>query len=83
MLKALDKADVEPMNAAGMPLDLERHEVLAVRVDPSVPEDTVLEEALRGYLWKQRLLRRARVVISRCQDSEEDHRMSREKGDRE
>jgi molecular chaperone GrpE (heat shock protein) len=53
------------MNAAGHPLDLAHHEVDAVSPDSSVEADTVLEEKVRGYLWKGALLRRAKVLISR------------------
>ncbi len=63
-LNILSQTGVEQMNAAGRPLNLEQHEVDAVRPDSSVEEDTVLEEKVRGYLWKGTLLRRAKVVIS-------------------
>ncbi len=64
MLDVLSQAQVEPMSPEGKPLDLERHEVIAVRVDPSTEGDTVLEEILRGYLRKKKPLRRAKVVVS-------------------
>ena len=71
MLRALANASVEPMNAAGTPLDLDRHDVAEVRPDAAVAESTVLEERVRGYLWKGALLRRARVVVSRLPDDPE------------
>ncbi len=64
-LSALSRAGVEPMDAAGRPLDLNLHEVEAVRPDSSVEEDVVLEEKVRGYLWRGAVLRRSKVVISR------------------
>jgi molecular chaperone GrpE len=64
-LGVLSQAGVEQMNAIGRPLDLEQHEVQAVSPDPSIEEDTVLEEKVRGYLWKGAILRRAKVVIAR------------------
>jgi len=69
----LSKAGVEPMNGAGHSLDLNLHEVVAVRTDLSTAEDTVLEELLRGYMWNKDLLRRAKVVISRQETPTEAH----------
>jgi molecular chaperone GrpE (heat shock protein) len=63
-LNILSRLGVEQMNAAGRPLNLEEHEVEAVRPNTSAEEDTVLEEKLRGYLWNGTLLRRAKVVVA-------------------
>lgn len=64
-LRVLESAGVSSFPAAGKPVDLTSSEVVEVRADPAVPEDTVIEEVVRGYLWRGRLLRRARVVIAR------------------
>lgn len=61
----LARSGVHPMRAAGKPLDLERHEVVEVRESSSLGEDTVIEEKLEGYVWNDKTLRRARVVVSR------------------
>jgi molecular chaperone GrpE len=63
-LQVLALQDVRPMDAVGGPLDLSRHEVLQVRDDATRPPDTVLEEVIEGYLWGERILRRATVVVS-------------------
>jgi molecular chaperone GrpE len=64
LLDVLGRAGVEPMNAAGKPLDLALHEVVAVRPDSRAEEGTVLEEVCRGYFWHSNLLRRARVIVA-------------------
>ncbi len=64
MLGVLDQAQVAPVSPVGGPLDLERHQVTGVRNDPATEADTVLEETLRGYTWRNRPLRRAKVVVS-------------------
>jgi molecular chaperone GrpE len=63
-LRVLQGAGVEPIAAAGQPVDLTCSEVVELRSDPGVPVDTVLEVIVRGYRWRGRLLRRARVAIS-------------------
>ncbi len=60
----LARAGVEPIEAAGQPLDLALHDVESVRPDPAAEPDTVLEEVRRGYRWRGTLLRRARVIIA-------------------
>ena len=79
-LSALSQAGVERMDAAGRPLDLNLHEVEAVRPDSSVEEDTVLEEKVRGYLWKGTVLRRSKVVISRAEAAAQSEQRERMEG---
>lgn len=70
VLKLLAQAGVRPMNAVGEALDLNRHEVVEMRVGPSAADDVILEEIVDGYLWNDRTLRRARVVVSRPEAEE-------------
>jgi len=64
-LRVLESGGVTPIVSTGSPVDLTCSEVVEVRGTPGVPEDTVVEEVVRGYRWRDRLLRRARVAISR------------------
>jgi molecular chaperone GrpE (heat shock protein) len=59
----LARWEIEPMDASGHELDLERHEVVGLRQAPSAA-DLVVEEIVRGYVWKGQTLRRAKVVVS-------------------
>jgi molecular chaperone GrpE len=70
LLAVLAEAGVRPMEAAGRPVDLELHEVVAVRAEPGAEEDSVLEELVFGYLWNDRPLRRAKVVIAAAEGAE-------------
>lgn len=65
LLQLLAQADVRPMSCVGGPLDLDRHQVVAVRVDAAIEDDTVVEETTCGYTWHDKTLRRAQVVVSR------------------
>jgi molecular chaperone GrpE len=49
----------------GMPFDPASEEAIETRVRPDCPERTVLEVTQKGYHWKEQLLRRARVVVSK------------------
>ncbi|MCP3961113.1 MAG: nucleotide exchange factor GrpE [bacterium] len=63
LLAVLEGEDVRPMKAAGHPLDLALHEVVAVRPESDAEEDSVLEEVVFGYLWNDQPLRRAKVIV--------------------
>jgi molecular chaperone GrpE len=63
-LQALQRAGATPMNCIGQPLDLALHEVVDVRSVPGVAADTIVEEVERGYVWRNRTLRQAKVVIA-------------------
>lgn len=65
LLSALEKEGLVAIESLGMPLDLSIHEVVKTRPEPSVPNNTVVEEMVRGYRYGQRVLRDAKVVVAR------------------
>jgi molecular chaperone GrpE len=62
--RLLKAEGLEPIEAVGKPLDVSRHEVLMRKAEPSKPEGTVLEEIQRGYIFRSRVLRPAKVIVS-------------------
>lgn len=64
-LAELKKFGVEQMQAAGRPFDPAVHEAVAQLPAPGVAEGTVLEEACKGYMLNDRLLRAAQVTVAR------------------
>jgi molecular chaperone GrpE len=63
-LAALERLGVRPFVAIGEPFDPTRHEAVG-RVERSDVEDqTVISEAQRGYLLRERVLRPAQVVVA-------------------
>ncbi|MBM4342452.1 MAG: nucleotide exchange factor GrpE [Deltaproteobacteria bacterium] len=62
--RALQRIQLEPFDALGMPFDPQRHEIIARVADPMHPDATVLRQAARGYLHAGRLLRSAQVVVN-------------------
>lgn len=41
------------------------HRVSEIVVDPSKPDGTILEEVVKGYFWKNQVLRKSEVVVAR------------------
>lgn len=63
-LKALERVGVRPFSAVGEPFDPLRHEAVARVERADVPDRTVVDEMQRGYLFHERVLRPARVVVA-------------------
>jgi molecular chaperone GrpE len=61
----LAKHGVTPIEALGQPFDPALHEAMAQVPDGSKPPNTVVEVFQRGHQLRGRLLRPARVVVSR------------------
>lgn len=64
----LAKHGVTPIEALGQPFDPALHEAMAQVTDGSQPPGTVVEVFQRGYQLRARLLRPARVVVSKLPD---------------
>lgn len=65
LLDALRGHGLEPFDSLGQPFDPQRMRALGQRPAPSdIPAGRVLEEAVRGYLWHQSLLREAQVLVA-------------------
>lgn len=63
LARFLAREGVEPLETAGRPFDPQVHE--AVSTVPSHTPGQVVEEVQRGYRYRGRLLRPARVVVGR------------------
>jgi molecular chaperone GrpE len=55
---------LRPIEAEGKPFDPNLHEAIADEPSDQVPEGTVLRQVGRGYRFKDRLLRPAKVIVS-------------------
>ena len=64
-LKALARFGVTPINSVGQPFDPAFHNAVMQEETPPEEEGTVLKEMQKGYLYNQRLLRPAMVVVAR------------------
>jgi molecular chaperone GrpE len=59
----LDAEGVRPIECIGKKLDPFRHEVLRKVKKDGVADDTIVEEHVRGYLLKDKVLRHSKVTV--------------------
>ncbi len=62
--RTLDKIGLVPMSCIGAEVDLELHDVVATRKSSEYVENTIIEERQKGYYFRGRLLRDAKVVVA-------------------
>jgi molecular chaperone GrpE len=60
----LEAEGVRPFESVGQPFDPTRHEAVATASGSDAAPGTVVDEAGRGYLWNDQLLRAARVRVA-------------------
>jgi molecular chaperone GrpE len=65
LLQTLERFGVRPIDAQGKPFDPKLHEAIMMDDDPSQPPGTVTEVVEQGYTLRDRLLRPARVAVSK------------------
>jgi len=65
LLATLEKFGLKALAGAGQPFDPNIHEALATGVSDTVPVNHIIQEYEKGYLYKDRLLRAAKVVVAK------------------
>lgn len=63
-LKVLEARGIRPIASVGAAFDSLRHQAILQQPSSEHPPGTVLEEAARGYLMHDRVLRPAKVVVA-------------------
>jgi molecular chaperone GrpE len=63
-VKILDEQGIKKIESIGKPFSVEFHEALMQRADDSVPPHTVIDELETGYMYKDRVIRHAKVIVS-------------------
>lgn len=64
LVATLEKFEVKPINSVGEPFDPKHQEALTMDSHDTVPENHVITDFEKGYYYKDRLLRAAKVVVS-------------------
>ncbi|MDP2362857.1 MAG: nucleotide exchange factor GrpE [Ignavibacteria bacterium] len=63
-MKVLDEQGVKKIESIGKPFDVDFHEALMQRADDTAPPHTVLDELETGYMYKDRVIRHAKVIVN-------------------
>ena len=69
--KVFDEQGIKKIEAKGEEFDVEYHEALMQQPNNEVPSNTVLEEIEAGYLYKDKVIRHAKVIVSQNTGSDE------------
>lgn len=64
LVGTLEKFEVKPIDSIGEPFDPNIQEALTMEASENVPANHVVSEFEKGYHYKDRLLRAARVIVS-------------------
>lgn len=64
MLKILEGQGVKPFETVGKEFNVEFHDALLQVPKDGVPPHTVIEEVEKGYLYHEKVLRHAKVIVS-------------------
>lgn len=71
LVDTLEKFDVKTIESVGKPFDPKHQDAMTMAESDSVPANHVLTEFEKGYSYKDRLLRPAKVVVSSGKNEEE------------
>ena len=63
LMKVLDEQGVKKIESVGNPFNVDYHEALMQRPDDSVEPHTVLDEMEKGYTYKDKVIRHAKVIV--------------------
>jgi molecular chaperone GrpE len=64
LVSTLEKFEVKPIKSVGEPFDPVHQEALTMAESDTIPANHVITEFEKGYYYKDRLLRAAKVVVS-------------------
>lgn len=65
LLASLEKVGLKPIESLGEPFDPNYHEAMVMEASTDVPEQHIKQVFEKGYLFKERLIRAAKVVVSK------------------
>ena len=64
LIKVLDEQGVKKIETIGKPFDVHYHEAILQRPADGVEPHTVLDEVEKGYLYKDKVIRHTKVIVS-------------------
>jgi molecular chaperone GrpE len=66
LVTALEKFEIKPFHSIGEQFSPEIHEAMAQQDHPDHADNTVIEQLQKGYMLGKKMLRPARVIVSRA-----------------
>jgi molecular chaperone GrpE len=66
LMTALEKFEVTLINPEGQPFNPQEHEAMSIQVSDEVPPNTVMIVFQKGYKLSDRVIRPARVIVSKA-----------------
>ncbi|MBT8383424.1 MAG: nucleotide exchange factor GrpE [Ignavibacteria bacterium] len=84
-IKILDEQGIKKIDSVGKPFNVDYHDALMQIKDDTVPPHTVVEEVEKGYLYKNKVIKHAKVIVSEDasdennQQNEDEENISNEK----
>ncbi len=66
----LESKGVKPIEAEGKPFDVELHNALMQVPKDNVKPNTVIEEVEKGYIYNDKIVRYAKVIVAKEQDDD-------------
>lgn len=64
LMKTLNEQGIKKIEAVGKPFNVDYHEAIMQRKEDSVKPNTVLDEIETGYIYKDRVIRHSKVIVS-------------------
>jgi molecular chaperone GrpE len=71
VISTLEKFEVKKIESVGKPFDPKHQDAMVMAESDSVPANHVINEFEKGYYYKDRLLRAAKVVVSSGKEDDE------------
>ena len=65
IMDALNKLEVEKIEAVGQKFDPNFHDVIAVMHNENYDDDIILEEYQAGYKYKGKVIRYSKVIVNK------------------
>ena len=65
LVETLEKEGVKPIKSVGEQFDHNLHDALLMTEKKGVKSGTVVEEAMRGYYYKDKVLRHSKVIVAK------------------
>lgn len=65
LLTTLEKSGLSPIESVGETFDPNLHEAMVMEASKDVPDQCIISEFEKGYYYKDRLIRAAKVIVSK------------------